>query len=278
MSAYTKRIGDQGVPVLHLVVLAIVQGITEFFPISSSAHLILTPKLMNWQDQGPLIDLAVHIGTLLAVMLFFRAEMGRLFRGAWDAVRLQYTPDARLLALLSVSTVPVIAAGPFIYFLGGSEMMRSVELIGWTTLMFGVLLYVADRYGKHLHRLEHVNFPNAILMGLAQAVALIPGVSRSGVTMTSARFLGMERAEAARFSFLMSIPVTMAAGGLGAVEIYNTGQTELQLDAVIAGAVAFLTALFAIAVLMRWLASSSFTPFVVYRLFLGTGLLIWTYC
>ena len=264
-------------PVLHLVVLAVVQGITEFFPISSSAHLILTPKLMDWQDQGPLIDLAVHIGTLLAVMLFFRNEMGRLFRGAWDALRLRYSPDARLLALLSVSTIPVIAAGPFIYFMGGSEMMRSVELIGWTTLVFGVLLYIADRYGKHLHRLEDVNFPVAIIIGIAQAAALIPGVSRSGVTMTSARFLGMERAEAARFSFLMSIPVTMAAGALGVVEIYNSGQAGLQLDAVIAGAVAFLTALFAIAVLMRWLASSSFTPFVVYRLFLGAGLLLWTY-
>lgn len=264
-------------PVLHLVVLAVVQGITEFFPISSSAHLILTPRLMNWQDQGPLIDLAVHIGTLLAVMLFFRAEMGRLFRGAWDALRLRYTSDARLLALLSASTVPVVAAGPFIYFLGGSEMMRSVELIGWTTLVFGMLLYIADRYGKQLHRLEHVNFPNAIFVGLAQVMALIPGVSRSGVTMTAARFLGMERAEAARFSFLMSIPVTMAAGALGVVEIYKTGQTELQFDAAIAGTVAFLTALFAITVLMRWLSSSSFTPFVVYRLLLGAGLLIWTY-
>jgi len=265
------------VPILHLVVLAIVQGITEFFPISSSAHLILTPKLMGWADQGPLIDLAVHVGTLMAVILYFRAEMLRMTLGGFSLLRGRYTEDARLFLLLSLASVPAFAAGPLIYYLGGNAMMRSVELIGWTTLIFGGVLYFADQFGKHLHRLEHVNYPNALIIGLAQALALVPGVSRSGITMTAARFLSMERAEAARFSFLMSIPVTMAAGGLGALEIYKTGQVELQIDAMISGAVAFLTALFAISVLMRWLASSSFTPFVVYRMMLGAGLLIWTY-
>ena len=264
-------------PILHLVVLAIVQGITEFFPISSSAHLILTPKFFGWADQGPLIDLAVHVGTLLAVILYFRAEMWRMTLGFLSLLRGRYTDDAKLFLLVSLASIPAFAAGPLIYYFGGNEAMRSVELIGWTTLIFGALLYMADRYGKHLHRLEHVNYLNAALIGLAQALALVPGVSRSGSTMTAARFLGMERAEAARFSFLMSIPVTMAAGGLGVLEIYKTGQVELQIDALISGVVAFFTALFAISVLIRWLQTSSFTPFVVYRMILGAGLLIWTY-
>lgn len=264
-------------PILHLVVLAIVQGITEFFPISSSAHLILTPKFFGWVDQGPLIDLAVHAGTLLAVILYFRAEMWRMILGGLGLLRGRYDENAKLFLLVSLASVPAFAAGPLIYYFGGNEMMRSVELIGWTTLIFGVLLYAADQYGKHLHSLEHVNYLNAAIIGLAQALALVPGVSRSGSTMTAARFLGMHRAEAARFSFLMSIPVTMAAGGLGVLEIYKTGQVELQIDALIAGVVAFFTALFAISVLIRWLQTSSFTPFVVYRIFLGAGLLIWTY-
>ncbi|MEQ1889198.1 MAG: undecaprenyl-diphosphate phosphatase [Alphaproteobacteria bacterium] len=264
-------------PILHLVVLAIVQGITEFFPISSSAHLILTPKLMGWVDQGPLIDLAVHIGTLLAVILYFRAEMWRMTLGGAALLRGRYTPDAKLFLLVSLASIPAFAAGALIYALGGGEVMRNVELIGWTTLIFGALLYLSDQYGRHLYRLEHVNYMHALLIGLAQAMALVPGVSRSGSTMTAARFLGMERAEAARFSFLMSIPVTLAAGGLGALEIYKTGQVELQINAAISGAVAFFTALFAISVLIRWLQTSSFTPFVVYRMILGAGLLMWTY-
>jgi undecaprenyl-diphosphatase len=265
------------VPILHLVVLAIVQGITEFFPISSSAHLILTPKLMGWADQGLLIDLAMHIGTLLAVILYFRAEMWRMTLGGVALLRGRYTEDSRLFLLLSLASVPAFVAGALIHSLGGNEVMRNVELIGWTTLIFGVLLYIADQYGKHHYRLEHVNYRYAAIIGLAQALALVPGVSRSGSTMTAARFLGLERAEAARFSFLMSIPVTMAAGGLGAVEIYQSGQVDLQIDAIIAGVAAFFTALFAIAVLMRWLARSSFTPFVIYRMLLAAGLLIWTY-
>ena len=269
--------GVAGVPILHLVVLAIVQGITEFFPISSSAHLILTPKIMGWVDQGPLIDLAMHVGTLLAVVLYFRAEMWRMTLGGLALLRGRYTDDAKLFLLLSLASIPAFVAGALIVRLGGNELMRNVELIGWTTLIFGALLYIADQHGKHLHRLEHVNYLNATLIGLAQALALVPGVSRSGSTMTAARFLGMERAEAARFSFLMSIPVTMAAGGMGALEIIQSGELALQTNALISGTVAFFTALFAITVLIRWLASSSFTPFVVYRMFLGTGLLIWTY-
>ena len=264
-------------PILHLVVLAVVQGITEFFPISSSAHLILTPKILGWTDQGPLIDLAVHVGTLLAVILYFRVEMWRMTKGALALLRGHYIDDAKLFLQLSLASVPAFAAGPLIYYFGGNEMMRSVELIGWTTLIFGILLYFADQYGRRLLRVENVTYLHALLIGLAQALALVPGVSRSGSTMTAARFLGMERAEAARFSFLMSIPVTMAAGGLGVLEIYKSGQVELQMDAVISGAVAFVTALFAITVLLRWLQSSSFTPFVVYRVLLGAGLLIWTY-
>lgn len=255
----------------QLVVLAVVQGITEFLPISSQGHLVLVPAVAGWPDQGLAIDVAVHVGTLGAVMIYFRRDLCRMVAG------IARRDDGGKLALqITVATVPVVLAGVAL-FAFGAERLRSIEVIGWAMLGFGVLLYAVDRASPARRRLERMTLGPAVLIGLAQVLALIPGTSRSGITMTAARALGFERREAARFSMLMSIPVIIAAGTLQAVALYATGDAVLTGGAVIAAAMAFVTALGAIGFLMRWLARASFTPFVAYRVVLGVALLVWAY-
>lgn len=262
---------------LQLFVLALVQGITEFLPISSSGHLILIPSLTDWQDQGTLIDVAVHVGTLLAVTGYFRADVIRMVSGLGHLVQRNFTAEARLVCLIAMSAIPIILAGPVIYYFGMANAMRNVELIGWTTLLFGIVLYIADKKGRTEKQLEHLGFKTALGVGLAQVLALVPGTSRSGITITAARFFGFERAEAARLSMLMSIPTIAGAGFLGGVEIYQSGETALQTEAFLAAAFAFASALVAISLFMRWLQHASLTPFVLYRIALGGGLLTWVY-
>lgn len=271
-------------PLHHIVVLALIQGITEFLPISSSAHLVLVPVLTGWPDQGLVIDVAVHVGTLLAVILYFRrdvAEMGlgfvRLLAGGRER-------EARLALQLVIASVPAFGAGLLLHELAGTlfrpegvNVVFVTAVIAWTTIGFGVLLWLADRFCISVRRVEHLGYGDAILVGLAQALALIPGTSRSGITMTAGRVLGLERAEAARFSLLLSIPVIAGAGALAAKDVYDAGDLVLGQDALLAAALAFVSALAAIALMMRWLRRASFTPFVVYRLLLGAGLLYYLY-
>lgn len=260
---------------LNLVVLAVVQGITEFLPISSSAHLILVPQVMAWKDQGLVIDVAMHIGTLLAVMLYFHGEVRRLVVGAVNLLTARPDGDSRLLLQLAVATVPVVVVGFLVKDLVAHEW-RSPLLIATTTIGFGVLLFLADRKAGQAERgLAGMTYRDALLIGLMQALALVPGVSRSGITMTMGLFLSFSRTEAARFSLLLAIPTTAAAGLLGGVEIWQSGDAALQTDALYAAALAFTAAYAAIWGLMRWLKSATFTPFVVYRLALGAFLLFW---
>ena len=256
---------------LQLVVLAVVQGITEFLPISSQAHLVLVPAVTGWPDQGLAVDVAVHVGTLGAVMVYFRRDICRMVAG------IARRDDGGKLALqIIVATVPVVLAGAAL-FAFGAERLRGIAVIGWATLGFGVLLFAVDRASPALRRLEQMTLGPAALIGLAQVFALIPGASRSGVTMTAARALGFERREAARFSMLLSIPVIIAAGTLQAVALYGSGDAMLTGRAAIAAVMAFVTALAAIGFLMRWLARASFAPFVAYRVVLGVALLVWAY-
>jgi undecaprenyl-diphosphatase len=256
-----------------LAVLALVQGITEFLPISSSAHLILVPALTDWPDQGLLIDVAVHAGSLLAVILYFARDLWRLVIGL--AARGEAN-TAGFVGMLIVATIPVGIAGYIVHEIG-QEHLRSPEIIAWATIVFGILLYVADKVGMTLHRLEHMSWGPAILIGLSQILALIPGTSRSGITMTAARMLGFERDASARFSMLLSIPVIAAAALLAALDLHKAGNVELTDQALVAGGLAFVSAYLAIWGLMAWLRRSSFTPFVIYRLVLGIGLLVWLY-
>lgn len=260
---------DAGAPLLHLIVLAIVQGITEFLPISSSAHLILVPALTGWTDQGLAIDVAMHIGTLFAVMLYFRRDVARLASGGFDALRGNVTADARLCLQVIAATVPVVIAGLLLKDVIANDW-RSPTLIAATTIMFGVVLWFADRRADHAGGIiARLTWRDVMIIGAAQTLALVPGVSRSGITMTAALLLGQSRPEAARFSLLLSIPTTAAAGTLGGYELIRSGNAALQGDALIAGALAFASALLAIAGLMAWLKRASFTPFVIYRLALG---------
>lgn len=261
---------------LHITILALIQGITEFLPISSQAHLILVPVLTGWQDQGLIIDVAVHVGTLGAVALYFRRDLWLMLVAVARLIIGQSGPGTKLVVNLAVATVPVLVAGYLVQrYAGGS--LRSAALIGWTTLGFGVLLYAADRLSLTIRRIEHMKLGAALAIGLAQALALVPGTSRSGITMTAARLSGFERTEAARFSMLLSIPVILGAGVLSGLELYEVADARLTITAAAAAVLAFGAALAAIAFLMRWLRSATFTPFVVYRVLLGIGLLVWVY-
>ena len=261
---------------LPLVVLALVQGITEFLPISSWGHRILISELAGWPVKGVVLDVAVHVGTLGAVMVYFRRDVWRLLAGA--ARLFAGRPDARTgLALqIAAASVPVVIAGAALSTLDAGAL-RTPVVIGWTTLGFGIVLYVVDRTRPMVRKVEHMTFRGALLIGLAQVLALVPGTSRSGITMTAARALGYTRRDAARFSMLLSIPVIIAAGTPAGLELYRTADAQFINGMLSAAAVAFGTALAAIGVLMRWLARASFTPFVVYRVALGVLVLTLAY-
>lgn len=262
----------------NLLLVAIVQGITEFLPISSSGHLILLPALTGLEDQGLAIDVAVHMGSLAAVLLYFRRDVAEAAAGSLRLVSGRAdTPGARLAALLALATLPVVLAGLALKLAGLTEALRSVALIGWTTLIFGLVLYWADQTGPERWQARDWRVRDALLMGLAQAVALIPGTSRSGITITAARFLGYTRTEAARLSMLMSIPTLAASGALIAAEVAVTGDAAAARDGAIAAAFAFLAALAALALMMRLLRSVSYTPYVLYRVALGLVLLAIAY-
>jgi undecaprenyl-diphosphatase len=263
-------------PFLHIAVLALVQGITEFLPISSQAHLQLVSAFTGWPDQGLMMDVAVHVGTLGAVMLYFWRDLWTMTAGLAKLARGRPNPGARLAGYLVVGTIPAVAAGYLVsrYYPGG---IRGLEIIAWTTLGFGVLLYFADRIGMTVRRIEHLKITDYIIIGCAQALALIPGTSRSGITMTAARVLGMERREGARLSMLLSIPVIIGAGSLQGWELYQSGDVRLTSDALLAAGLAFAAALIVMAALMAWLKRSTYTPFVIYRIALGGFLLAVVY-
>ena len=269
--------GETRVIGLQLVVLALVQGITEFLPVSSSAHLILVPIFADWPDQGPMIDVAMHVGTLGAAMVYFRRDLWLMTGGLGRRAGSQRDPGARLLLHVVVAAIPVVIAGAVLEASIGLESLRSPALIGWTMLGFGVLLYVADRLNMTIRRIEHMTLAHALFIGVAQALALIPGTSRAGITMTAARALGYERGESARFSMLLAMPTIVAAGSYKGYELYRLGDLALSADAAIAALLAFVTALCAIGLMMAWLRRSSFTPFVLYRIALGGFLLWWAY-
>ncbi len=261
-------------PILHLFLVAVIQGITEFLPVSSSGHLILLPNLTGLEDQGLTIDVAVHVGTLAAVILYFRRDVAlaaggvpRLLRGRAD------TPGARLCLLLAIATLPVLAAGFVLKATGAAGQLRSTAIIGWTMLVFGLVLYWADRQEPSPKTAENWNAKDAVWMGFAQVLALIPGTSRSGITITAARRLGYRRSEAARLSMLMSVPTIAASGLLLGLDAWKTGGIGALRDGAIAAAFAFLSALLALGLMMRLLRSVSFTPYVIYRVVLGLVLL-----
>jgi undecaprenyl-diphosphatase len=257
---------------LQLLVLAVIQGLTEFLPISSSAHLILPAQLLGWQDQGLAFDVAVHIGTLLAVMLYYRQYLARMTLGALHGVRKrQMNEHLRLGLLLAWATVPAVICG-FLFKDMIEEQSRSVAVIATTTWGFGALLWLADARGSQRNSMMAMGFAAATLIGLAQALALIPGTSRSGITITAALLLGLRREDAANFSFLMSIPVILGAVvlmiGDVATEEHIYSLVQLLTACLVSAVVAYLT----IAFFIRLVNRLGMLPFVIYRLLLGAVL------
>ena len=219
-----------------------------------------------------MMDIAVHVGSLGAVVVYFRRDVRRIIMGTMSLALFRPDENATLALRIMVACVPTILVGALIFRVG-SDALRTPEIVAWMTIVFGILLYGADRFGAMTRGFEELKLPTALLIGLAQVLALIPGVSRSGVTMTAARALGYDRRAAARFSMLMSIPVILGAGVLKGAELLAIGDTRLTTDVVVAAVLAFFSALTAVALMMKWLQSASFTPFVIYRIVLGFVLL-----
>ena len=278
----------------HLAFLALLQGLSEFLPISSSGHLALVAPLFGWPDQGLAFDIAVHGGTLLAVLVYCRRECVSMIRGVFSFFVRIFGRDAlssipdngeKMAFLLILATLPVVIAG-FILHDWVASMARNPLLIGTTTLGFGLLLGIADLYGNRSSKaqksLDELTWQHALWIGLWQMLAIIPGVSRSGITVTAARFLSIDRAAAMRFSFLLAIPTIGGAltlgiskqfsdGGVGAINALPLAITDYLLAALLAALTAFL----AMGLLIRWLQHSGFWPFVLYRIVLGMALIIW---
>ncbi|MEO0914847.1 MAG: undecaprenyl-diphosphate phosphatase [Pseudomonadota bacterium] len=243
---------------------------TEFLPVSSSGHLILLPGIAGFEDQGTALDVAVHVGTLGAVMLYFRADMAGLVRGIPPLLRGDISDgNARLAFLLIIATLPVVIAGAALKLFDLVDLLRSPVIVGWATLIFGLVLYWADRTGRNDLKAQDWTINHALQMGLWQAIALIPGTSRSGITITGARALGYTRSEAARLAMLMSIPTILASGVLLTGDVVAEANWSLARDAGIAALFAFAAALLALTLMMRLLRTVSFTPYVIYRVILG---------
>ena len=256
---------------LQVLVLAGIQGLTEFLPISSSAHLILVPVLTGWPDQGLAFDVAVHVGSLAAVLIYFRREFMAMLRDGLRRPR-DAGGRARLGWLVAIATVPVAVAGLAVDA-GLSESLRDPLVIAVATIGFGLALLAAERAGAKDRRIESIGIRDAIVIGCAQAIALVPGTSRSGITMTAGLLVGLTPAASARFSFLLSAPVIAMAGGYKTLQL-AAGAANAQWSVLILGAlVAAVCAYACIDVFLRLVARIGFAPFVAYRLVLGTVLL-----
>lgn len=257
-----------------IIALALIQGITEFLPISSSGHLALWPLLTGRPDQGVTMDVAVHLGTLIAVCVYFRRETGRLFAGAAHvATGRVRTAEARLALLIALATIPAVLVGLALKAADAADSLRTIEVIGWATLIGGILLWLADRLPERRSEASW-DIGAAAVMGCAQAFALVPGTSRSGITMTAARAMGFDRVSAARISMLMAIPVILAAGLVETKDVIEQGNLQLGAELLLGAALSFLAALATLWLMMRMFAGSwTMTPFVIYRLGLGAVLL-----
>lgn len=264
-------------PIEQILILALVQGITEFLPISSSGHLLLVPLLTGWSDQGLMTDVMVHMGSFLAVVAYFWRDILKLIGGGIDLLRGRMTVWGKLALFIIAATIPAVILGPILDKIGFMDAARNMpQLVAWNAIIFGILLYLCDRYGMWVKRMENMTFGQAMIIGLAQALAIIPGTSRSGITMTAGRALGFERPEAARFSFLLGIPAIAGAGVLKLGTAIGEGQS-ISGDQLLTAFFTFIVALATIAVLMKLVKVTSFLPFAIYRVALGIVLLALVY-
>ena len=261
--------------IVQIIVLAIVQGLTEFLPISSSAHLILVPQLADWPDQGLAFDVAVHLGSLIAVVAYFRKDIQQLWWGWWQSLtQKQHSSYSRLAWGIIVATIPVSVFG-LAFNDAISTYLRSPLVIAATTIGFGLLLWYGDRAGTHQRSESEITWRDIIIIGFAQALALIPGTSRSGITLTAGLLLGLTREAAARFAFLLSIPTIIAAGSLETLKLVSDESVTVDWNSLIIGTVlSAISAYLCIHYFLKLINSIGLMPFVIYRLALGILLLV----
>lgn len=257
--------------------LALIQGITEFLPVSSQAHLILIPTLLGWEEHGRFLDVAIHLGTLLAVLIYFYKDLWNLFiKGFLPLLKRKITSQGLIILYLIIGTLPCVGIGYAIHKIFG-DGLRGISVIAWTSIVFGALLYFIDLKTPQNKKLSTMTYLQAFLIGCAQTLSFLPGASRSGTTITMARLLGFKREDATRFSFLLSIPVVMGALVLTGISAFEESGISL-INGPLCWAVfiSFVSGISAISILMRWVRHHSYAPFMIYRILLGIALLIWT--
>ena len=246
---------------IEILILAIIQGISEYLPVSSAAHLVLVSKYYVFTNQSLLIDICLHLGSLIAIIFYFRNDI------------LNFIKNRDFLIKILIGTIPIIPVGYIMFQTGLINQLRNLEVIGWMSLIFGILLYVGDR-SKITKKID-TQFTNksAIIIGLFQVFALIPGVSRAGITITSGRLLGFNRFDSAKISFFLSIPTLAAASLLGIYNIYKEGSAELNFLAIIAVTFSFIFSYFTISLFLNFIKKFSLNIFIIYRIILSLFIL-----
>tara|TARA_Y100000590_G_scaffold81541_1_gene90638 strand:- start:300 stop:1067 length:768 start_codon:yes stop_codon:yes gene_type:complete len=242
---------------IEILILSIIQGISEFLPVSSAAHLILVSQYYSFNNQNLLIDICLHLGSLIAIIFYFRNDL------------LNFIKNKNFLIKILVGTIPIIPIGYILYQTGLINQLRNLQVIGWMSLIFGILLFISDKYKVTKNLDKEFSTRSAIVIGLFQVLSLIPGVSRSGITITSGRFLGFNRFDSAKISFFLSIPTLFAASMLGIYNIYKEGSSELNFLAIIAVIFSFIFSYFTIAIFLNFIRNSSLNIFVIYRLIIS---------
>jgi len=262
-------------PLYYLILLAIIQGLTEFLPVSSSAHLILPSELSDIPDQGPLIDVMAHFGSLFAVLIYFRNDVISMLKGLGDLLRRRLNKNSALALNLIVATPPALLVGASLGLTDRDELLRQAWIIALASIVFGIILWWADAKYAREKTTEELSWKGAFVMGLAQAVAFIPGTSRSGITMTAARMMSFTRVEAARFSMLMSLPIIAAMGSFALLKLSRgeSGGASLS-DGLIVAVLSFISAYIAIAFFMKLVSRVGMFPFMIYRVLLGILILL----
>ena len=261
----------------HIFFIAIVQGITEFLPISSSAHLIMIPYIMKVSDQGVLIDISVHLGSLLALIIFFKKESVILFKGLIQFFSLKWQKEEFFLLLkIIIATIPICLFGLIFKIYRLDIIVRSIELIGWTMIIFGIILFYADKLGKEKKSLRNLSFRESLFIGFFQAFALIPGVSRSGISITGFRIFGYNKYDAIKISLMMSIPTILLSAFFISPEILEEKNISI-IEILIPFILSFITAFVTLKVMVRYVYVFGFSPYVIYRIFLGIILLSMAY-
>ena len=250
---------------IEILILSAIQGVFEFLPVSSAAHLVLVSKYYAFSNQNLLIDICLHLGSLLAIIVYFRNDL------------INFVKNRNFLIKIIIGTIPIIPIGYILYKTGLINHLRNLEVIGWMSLIFGIFLFISDKMEVTKNINKDFSNKSAVIIGLFQVLALIPGVSRSGITITSGRLLGFNRFDSAKISFFLSIPTLFAASILGIYDIYNEGSSELNFLAIISVIFSFIFSYFTITLFLKFIRTSSLNIFIIYRLILSIFILAVVY-